>query len=338
MLRALRSLAGAVLALSVLPSLLAAATITGSSSGGVGFVTSSSGPNGIDAQIGQWDTAFPNGSCGGPGGTEPDGQSLFTVDIDVQAGGLISFSYQLASWDNGPYDWLDIYLDTPGGLVSLVSHLGNPSDCWGLYWASSRVTISQSLDQWANQQVHLVFAVTQDGYGDQTQALINGIAIRNCSVPPLTPLSATAQQFENDPNAVDTAGLTPAMQTALDCIRTAVQSAGGTFTLNSAYRAPEYQTHLQEVWDKWQALKKNRDPECQALRAQIQAEVTYHQIINLARRPAGPSGPHTRGVAFDANVSGANQDVLAANCGLFRPYAICDAAHPHCDPIHFQLR
>src|SRR5262249_18044008 len=152
------------------------------------------------------------------------------------------------------------------------------------------------------------FDVVQNGYGDQSQARITGLAIKTCSVTPLVPLSASAQAFENDTTHVDTLSITPATQAALACFRTAVASAGGQVKLQSAFRSPDYQLHLKDVWNKWKALSRNHDPECADLRAKVSAEIVKHKLEKLTVEPAGPRGPHVQGIAFDANVSVANMD------------------------------
>src|SRR6266566_4666056 len=93
--------------------------------GGVGYVTTSSGTTGLSAMIGRWDTPYPNAANGAPApGLEPFVASTLTVDIDVNDGGLVSFSYKFLTYDAGIWDWFDAYMVTPTGTVSLVSHLG----------------------------------------------------------------------------------------------------------------------------------------------------------------------------------------------------------------------
>ncbi|MGH6856145.1 MAG: hypothetical protein ACRECP_00520, partial [Methylocella sp.] len=102
------------------------AVITGVSSGGVGFVTVTTDQNGINAQVGAWGTPYPYGANGPPlQGVEPSGASILSVDISVGNGGLLQFSYSLNTYDAALYDWLDISLSTPTGIVPIVTHLGN---------------------------------------------------------------------------------------------------------------------------------------------------------------------------------------------------------------------
>src|SRR5437870_11596043 len=62
-------------------------TITALTSGGVGFVTVTQGPNAISATIGQWSTPYPYGVSGRPlPGVEASGPRMLTTDIDVNDG------------------------------------------------------------------------------------------------------------------------------------------------------------------------------------------------------------------------------------------------------------
>lgn len=161
----------------------------------------------------------------------------------------------------------------------------------------------------------------------------------NCSVAPLPEiLDAEAVRFENE-ESPDTGGLLPAMAEALEKFRKLVASAGGTFDLKSAYRPLAYQEHLQQVWFKWmRELRFNRQPGCQALRAQVNEEFTRHKLMPT-QMPVTDSD-HTRGIAFDAAVlmprlarlkkRRVSLDRLALLAGLRRP----DIRR---DPVHFKL-
>ncbi len=309
------------------------AKITAVSQGGVGFVTVTQGTNGINASIGEWDTPYPYGLNGQKlPGAEPSGPSTLTVDIDVNDGGLVNFSYALKTWDGGVYDWLDINLVTPSGTIPLVSKLGQPSgNDWGTFWQSPNVPVSKDLGSWKNQHVQLVFSVVQDGWGDQTQAQAVNIAVRSCAIPPLTNPPFTdpeATSFENG-QAIDTDKLTPAMQTAWSCFSGLV----GANRLRSAYRPPEYQGHLREIWDKWKApgnLQSNTDPACAATKTAVGAEFNRHGLGASTLRPAGANGTHPQGLAIDISIIGLhNVDALAAQCQLYRPF-------PSTDKVHFQ--
>jgi D-alanyl-D-alanine dipeptidase len=154
-------------------------------------------------------------------------------------------------------------------------------------------------------------------------------------------VDAEAVRFENE-DGPDTGGLLPAMAQALERFRRLVTSAGGTFDLKSAYRPLAYQEHLQQVWFKWmRELRFNRQPGCQAMRAQVEEEFTRHKLMPT-QMPVTDSD-HTRGIAFDAAVMmprvvvrskkrrvSVSLDRLALMAGLRRP----DIRR---DPVHFKL-
>jgi hypothetical protein len=163
-----------------------------------------------------------------------------------------------------------------------------------------------------------------------------------CSVAPLEEITdPEAVRFETE-EGPDTAGLVPAMVEALEKFRRLIASAGGTFDLKSAYRPIAYQEHLQQVWFKWmRELRFNRQPGCQALKAQVAEEFTRHKLMP-AQMPVTDSD-HTRGMAFDAAITmprvvrtakrrrvGVSVDRLALMAGLRRP----DIRR---DPVHYKL-
>ena len=176
----------------------------------------------------------------------------------------------------------------------------------------------------------------QDGWGDQTQGQVIDFSVKTCSIAPLTPLTdPTAISFENG-NSIDTVNLMLPTQTGLDCMRRTVPQLGGSFTLTSAFRPVTYQQHLREVWDTWIDVRYKLEPECLELLNEAQAEFQRHRLL-LTQRPAAgnPNAPHSRGVAFDARItglpSGNSVDTVAAACALHRPW-------PVVDPVHYQPR
>ena len=162
-----------------------------------------------------------------------------------------------------------------------------------------------------------------------------------CSVRPLAPVDdPDAMVFETsaDGPRIDLRGLTPATSRALARFQKVVRSAGGALWLTSAYRPPAYQQHLQSVWDKWNELRDNQQPECQEMKTAVAVEFAGHQLL-ATQRPASFSD-HTRGTGFDAAVTlkvvtrqrrrRFSIDRLARLAGIHRP----DIAH---DPVHFRL-
>lgn len=309
------------------------AVITGSSPGGVGYVDYSSDANGISAHIGRWDTPYPFGNNGPRApGLEPNGASSFYIDVDVNDGGLASFSYVYKTWDGGAYDWYDIYMETPTGTQTLVGHLGQPGYGYGTFFYSPEIALSVNLDPWKNMHVRFVFSIQQDGWGDQSQGEVVGFGVRSCTVPPITPLTdASALSFEGG-QTIDTEHLSGPMQTALSCVQAATADVNGSVRLASAYRPPEYQAHLRAIWDKWNLLRDMRQPECNNLRNLVQAEFNRHGLL-LTQRPASADGPHTQGLAVDmSSTLPLNQFLTVANqCQLYRRI-------PVADPVHYEHR
>ena len=320
------------------PSLSAAAVnpavITSVTSGGVGYVTHSQSANGVSASVGRWDTPYPNPETGErEEGLEPDGTSDLFIDIDVNDGGLISFSYRIKTYDAGIYDWLDVKLETPDGTITLASKVGKPGTDYGSFWQSAQISLSQSLDKWRDQSVRFVFSTVQDGWGDQSLSELINFDVRTCAVPPLTEITDSDAQAFEDGQTVNTEPLAPALSQGLACLETAVLAAGGTFEVTSAFRPPAYQEHLREVWDKWQLLRNRREPECAELREAVRQEFVNHELL-LSQRPAAGNGAHTQGNAFDAAFTlpaGRSIDTLATGCNLRRPW-------PQRDRVHFQVR
>ncbi|WP_428510079.1 D-alanyl-D-alanine carboxypeptidase family protein [Roseateles sp.] len=304
------------------------AVIASTQDSGNGYISSSTAANGLSALISRWDTPYPGGPNGPQApGLEPSGRRVFSIDVDVNDGGLAAFGYAISTYDAGIYDWYDIHVETPTGNVPIVTRLGQPGSTYGVLFESPVVTRSINLNPWRNQRVRFVFAVTNDGWGDQTQGRLIGFTLSTCTVPPLTPLTdATAISFEGGAS-LDTANLTQRMRTALSCVQTAAAAAGGTVTVASAYRPPQYQQHLREVWDKWDLLRDMREPECVELRTQVQAEFQRHGLL-LTQRPAA-SSQHTLGEAIDmrSSLTAAQFATATTGCLLNRPLPVTDPVH-----------
>jgi hypothetical protein len=147
-----------------------------------------------------------------------------------------------------------------------------------------------------------------------------GDTCQHTPAPPITP-------HDPDPYPLDTANLNQATSTGLNCLRTAVTNAGGTFTTTSAYRPQSYQDHLREVAQTRDLLMGWTEAECAASIASVNTEVARHGRIMIPARVS----QHSQGNAFDAAITlpaGTNVDTLATGCGLRRPL-------PQRDPVHF---
>jgi len=304
-------------------------TITGISDCGDGYVTYGTDANGIHAGIGRWDAPC----CA----EEPQGVSVLCVDIDVRQGKRLDFTYQVQSYDVAEFDWLDISVFEGTNRTNELWHYGSPAGDWCVkLWRGPRLDHSIDLHPWLGKQIEVQFSVRQDGpaCGDQTQALITNLSFRPCWVAPLKNLSQDAQRYEN--GLFDTEHITDQLREALGCFESAIQHAGGFVTHESAYRTSEYQLHLQEVWAKYQRLRGIRDPDCQDVKASVDAEAARHHLTGLGLSPAGENGPHVLGIAADLPVTGlplSTIDAIANSCvpPLYRP-------HPRKDKWHFQLR
>ena len=95
--------------------------------------------------------------------------------------------------------------------------------------------------------------------------------------------------------------------------------------IESGYRPPAYQTHLREVYDKWQLLKNNDDAACADTKRKVKNEYDDHRF---AHQP-GVTSRHSTGRAVDISLSSyATADIIAAECGMSRPV-------PN-DRVHFE--
>ena len=179
-------------------------------------------------------------------------------------------------------------------------------------------------------------------FGAQLRSLRRPRILTGCKVAPLSEIwDSEVLTFENNAETApaDVDGLRPGAAQALDTLKEMVTSLGGTFELKSAYRPPAYQAHLHEVWVKWvKELRNNRSSGCRALREEVGAEFSRHQLL-IKQQPVVASD-HALGLAFDAAVAmpraarlngkRVNVDKLAALAGMKRPTI-------RRDPVHFKL-
>jgi LAS superfamily LD-carboxypeptidase LdcB len=176
----------------------------------------------------------------------------------------------------------------------------------------------------------------------QINSLRRSRMLAGCKVAPLPEIrDLEAQAFEQNAETApaDVDDLRPDAAEAMDTFKEMVTSLGGTFELKSAYRPLAYQAHLHEVWVKWvKELRKNRSSGCRALREEVGAEFSRHQLL-LKQQPV-PDSDHVLGLAFDAAVAMPRAarlngkrvtiDKLAALAGMKRPTI-------RRDPVHFKL-
>lgn len=159
-------------------------------------------------------------------------------------------------------------------------------------------------------------------------ALMTEAGVEVCPVAPLSPITdPEVQRFEANPDTSDTDRLNDRMKRALSCLQQAIGDAGGMSSVGSAYRPPAYNQHLLDVWKKWDELRDETNPSCQALRAEARAHFQRHKL--LESQPPVPNSPHTRGEAFDltSNLPNATLDTLARGCRVYRNLPIRDRVH-----------
>ncbi len=157
----------------------------------------------------------------------------------------------------------------------------------------------------------------------------------SCEVSPLTPITdAEALIFEGG-KTVDLSKLDSDMTIAHQCVKKAVEAAGGELKVDSAYRPPAYQRHLLEVWNKWVLLNRarNNQPECQDLKKIVENEKLKHKLV---AQPASERGMHTKGKAIDMDATGISTEkfldiATGEECKLYRRMPIKD-------PVHFERK
>jgi RHS repeat-associated protein len=147
-----------------------------------------------------------------------------------------------------------------------------------------------------------------------------------CKVDPLTEVTDPDAYYLEDSGGTIllTDGLTQGTQQALNCFEAGIVGTGGTFNLHSAYRPDAYQKHLAEVYEKWQKLQNNKQPECASTKAAVKAEMDKHHI---SEAPCTGNGcPHVAGIAFDATVRlgpraprGVTRNTIMRGCGVSQP-------------------
>ncbi|MCR4303757.1 MAG: hypothetical protein NUV63_05950 [Gallionella sp.] len=146
----------------------------------------------------------------------------------------------------------------------------------------------------------------------------------------------------------DLVHLTLATQTGLACIQQKVAALNCYMTPQptSGYRPTAYQTHILEVYDKWQLIKDDNTPACAETKAAIYAEWLNHRPF--ARRP-GVTSNHSQvdalgnpaGNAVDISYVPDNvndsADAVACQCNMYRPLINMPDPTKN-DPVHYQPR
>lgn len=141
----------------------AAAATVGSPWSTGGYVSWSSDANGgiSSAYVGYW--------TGGWGG-EPWTTSVLYVPIEVGSGGTLDFDWLVQSDDSPYWDPVNIYLRDASG-ATIATYASYQGRTYGYIHAQT------DLAAWAGTTVTLVVSVHQDGYGDQTQAVLQNLTV-----------------------------------------------------------------------------------------------------------------------------------------------------------------
>lgn len=138
-----------------------------------------------------------------------------------------------------------------------------------------------------------------------------------CPVAPLHPLDPAVQPYED--GLIDMASETQATRDGAACIVREARARRIYPQIVSGYRPPAYQTHIREVYDKWQLLKNNNDLACADTKSQVETEFDYHSPF--AHQP-GNTSRHSSGRAVDIHLSDYTvADTIAAGCNMSRPVA-----------------
>ena len=133
---------------------------------------------------------------------------------------------------------------------------------------------------------------------------------------PLTPLDPAVQPYED--GLIDMDNETQGTRDGAACIARVARAYRPRIIagLVSGYRPPAYQTHIREVYDKWQLLKNNNDAACADTKGKVKIEFKRHS--KFAHQP-GMTSPHSSGLAVDIGLSDYTAaDTIAAQCSMSR--------------------
>jgi hypothetical protein len=152
-----------------------------------------------------------------------------------------------------------------------------------------------------------------------------------CPVSPLTPITdPDFEQYETGKysRAPELEHLTPGTAAGAQCIVREARNARVTAREKSGYRPAIYQTHIREVYDKWQLLEGNQDPVCAEVKAQVLIEWNRHGPF--AAQP-GKTSNHSDGRAVDIGFTNYEMaDTIAARCQMWRRLP---NDKPHFEPL-----
>ncbi len=122
------------------------------------------------------------GCWGGGWGYEPYAWSSLAVPITVGTGGTLQLDWLIRSTDSPYYDPVYMHLDGPSGRIATYASAAGAT--WGWMHAST------DLSPYRGQTLVLHLDVRQDGYGDQTQALIANWSFGDTTPPTIVGMPA----------------------------------------------------------------------------------------------------------------------------------------------------
>jgi hypothetical protein len=99
-----------------------------------------------------------------------------------------------------------------------------------------------------------------------------------CLIPPLKPLDPSVQPYED--GLIDMDNETQATSGGAACIVKEARARHLSPRIISGYRPPTYQTHIREVYDKWQLLENNYDAACADTKFQVQVEFVLYPCLH----------------------------------------------------------
>lgn len=147
------------------------------------------------------------------------------------------------------------------------------------------------------------------------QLTSDGMCEAPCSVDPLVPIDPAVQPYED--GLIDMDNVMQATRDGAVCIVRATRVRRINPQIQSGYRPSAYQTHIREVYDKWQLLENNNEAACADIKRQVKNEFDHHGPF--AHQP-GVTSRHSSGRAVDISLSDyTDADTTAERCNMSRP-------------------
>ena len=143
------------------------------------------------------------------------------------------------------------------------------------------------------------------------------VPVAACTVDQLKPLDPAMKPYED--GLIDLTNVTNATRAGAACIVREARARHLYPQIESGYRPPEYQTHIREVFDKWQLLRDNNDSVCADTKIQVELEYMHHSPFS---HQPGETSHHSSRLAVDIHLSDyTDADTIATVCNMSRPVA-----------------